>query len=160
MPKRRIGSVDLKTGELLDGVNVWVGRKIVSPYGRQWMQVNQDALAEIAADKDLGLEAWRVFAYLNARLDFENLIVVQQTEIAEALSMKPPSVNRAVKLLTGKGIILRGPKIGSVGSYRLNPYYGWKGKVQNLTKARQARLRAVAAEAGSEDVLDELENAP
>lgn len=56
----------MKTGELLDGVSVWIGRKIVSPYGRQWMQVNQDALAEIAADRDMGTEAFRVFLYLNA----------------------------------------------------------------------------------------------
>lgn len=159
MPSKRIGSVDLKTGELLEGVNVWVGRKIVSPYGSQWMQVNQDALAEIAADKDLGAEAWRVFAYLNARLDFENLIVVQQTEIAAALDMKPPAISRAMRLLAGKQIILKGPKLGGVGSYRLNPHYGWKGKVQNLTKARQERLRVVAEENGP-DTLDELEKAP
>lgn len=158
MPKRRIGSVDLKTGELLEGVNVWVGRKIISPYGRQWMQVNQDALAEIAADRDMGTEAFRVFLYLNARLDFENLIVVPQTEMAAALAMKQPAISRAVKLLTDKEIILRGPKIGVVSSYRLNPHYGWKGKVQNLTKARQKRLQVVAAEAGP-DALDEPENA-
>lgn len=159
MATRRLGTHDTDTGEVLDGVAVWVGRKIVSPYGSQWMQVNQDALAEIAADKDLGLEAWRVFAYLNSRLDFENLIVVQQTEMGAALGMKPPAVSRAVRLLVGKQIILKGPKLGGVGSYRLNPHYGWKGKVQNLTKARQARLRAVAEEAGP-DVLDELEKAP
>jgi hypothetical protein len=159
MPSKRIGSIDLKTGELLDGVNVWVGRKLVSPYGRQWMQVNQDALAEIAADKDLGLEAWRVFAYLNARLDFENLIIVQQTEIAAALSMPRQSVYRAMKLLIRKQIILRGPKIGSVGSFQLNPHYGWKGKIQNLTKARQTRLQAVADEEGP-NTLDEADDAP
>jgi hypothetical protein len=148
----------LKTGELLDGVNVWVGRKIVSPYGSQWMQVNQDALAEIAADRQIGAEALRVFLYLNARLDFENLIVVPQTEVAAALSMKRPAISRAVKLLADKQIVLRGPKIGSVSSYRLNPHYGWKGKVQNLTKARQERLQVVAAEAGP-DALDEPEDA-
>jgi hypothetical protein len=71
--------------------------------------------------------------------------------------MKPQSVYRAMKLLTGKQIILRGPKIGSVGSYRLNPHYGWKGKVQNLTKARQARLRAVAVEEGP-DALGGLDD--
>jgi hypothetical protein len=146
MPTRRIGTHDQETGELLEGVAVWIGRKLASPYGRQWMQVNQDALAEIAADRDIGLEAWRVFAYLNARLDFENLIVVPQGEIVAALSMKRSSISRAVKLLTDKQIILRGPKIGSVSSYRLNPHYGWKGKVQNLTKARQKRLQVVAAD--------------
>jgi hypothetical protein len=151
MPKRRIGSVDLKTGELLDGVNVWVGRKIVSPYGRQWMQVNQDALAEIAADRDLGLEAWRVFAYLNSRLDFENLIVVPQTEIAAALSMKPPAISRAIRLLVSKQIILRGPPLGGTGCYRLNPHYGWKGKVKNLHQARQTRLQVIeGSELGKE----------
>ena len=47
MATRRLGTHDRDTGEVLDGVAVWVGRKIVSPYGSQWMQVNQDALAEI-----------------------------------------------------------------------------------------------------------------
>jgi hypothetical protein len=122
------------------------------------MQINQNALAEIAADRDLGVEAFRVFFYLNSRLDFENLIVVPQVEIAAALSMKPQSVNRAMKLLTTKGIILRGPKLGGVGCFRLNPHYGWKGKVQNLAKARQARLQAVAAEAGP-DAMEEPEAA-
>jgi hypothetical protein len=148
MPTRCIGTHDRETGELLEGVAVWIGRKIASPYGRQWMQVNQDALAEIAADRDIGLEAWRVFAYLNARLDFENLIVVPQTEVAAALGMKQPAISRAVKLLADKQIILRGPKIGSVSSFRLNPHYGWKGKIQNLTKARQKRLQVVADEVG------------
>jgi hypothetical protein len=158
MPTRRIGTHDQETGELLEGVAVWIGRRLASPYGRQWMQVNQDALAEIAADRDIGLEAWRVFAYLNARLDFENLIVVPQGEIVAALSMKRSSISRAVKLLADKQIILRGPKIGSVNSYRLNPHYGWKGKVQNLTKARQKRLQVVAADAGP-DALDEADDA-
>jgi hypothetical protein len=142
---RRIGSHDQDTGEILEGVAVWIGRKLASPYGRQWMQVNQDALAEIAADRDMGLEAWRVFAYLNSRLDFENLILVPQTEMATALTMKRPLVSRAVKLLTDKEIILRGPKMGSVSSYRLNPHYGWKSKVQNLHQARQKPLQLVEA---------------
>jgi hypothetical protein len=151
MPKRQIGSVDLKTGELLDGVSVWVGRKIASPYGSQWMQVNQNALLEIAADPDLGLEAWRVFAYLNARLDFENLILVPQTEIAAALHMKRQSVGRAIKLLANKQIILRGPQLGRMSCYRLNPYYGWIGKVKNLRLARQTRLQVIESSEPGKD---------
>ena len=146
MPKRHIGSIDLNTGELLDGVSVLVGRKIASPYGSQWMQINQEALAEIAADPDLGTEAFRVFLYLNARLDFENLIVVPQAEIVTALGMKQPSVSRAIKLLTGKQILIRGPKIGGVGSFRLNPFFGWKGKVRELRKAQERHLSVVGGE--------------
>ena len=152
MPIRRIGAHDQETGEVLDeGVAVWVGRKIVSPYGRQWMQVNQDALAEIAADRDLGTEAFRVFLYLSSRLDFENLIVVPQAEIATALTMKRQAVGRALKILVSKEILVRGPKIGSVSSYRLNPHYGWKGKVKNLHQARQERLQLVEAVAAIDE---------
>jgi DNA-binding transcriptional ArsR family regulator len=143
MAKRRIGSVDLNTGELLDGVKVWFGRKLVSPYGRDWMQVNQNALVEIAADRDIGGEALRVFLYLNGRLDFENLIVVPQAEVAEALSLRQPAVSRAIKLLVAKGIIVRAPQTGRVTALRLNPHYGWKGKVRNLRQARQTRLQLV-----------------
>lgn len=123
------------------------------------MQVNQEALAEIAADKDIGLEAWRVFAYLNARLDFDNLIAVQQTEIATALGMKPPAISRAIRLLTGKRIILRGPKLSGLSSFKLNEHYGWKGSVENLARVREARLRVIGREAGP-DALGELENTP
>jgi hypothetical protein len=151
MSKRRIGSVDLNTGELLDGVNVWFGRRLVSPYGRDWMQVNQNALVEIAADRDIGGEALRVFLYLNGRLDFENLIVVPQVEVAEALGMTRQSVNRALKLLVTKGIIVRAPQTGKVTALRLNPHYGWKGKVKNLRQARQTRLQVVEASEPEKD---------
>jgi hypothetical protein len=56
----------------------------------------------------MGTEAFRVFLYLNARLDFENLIVVPQTEIAAALSMKQAAASRAIRLLVGKQIIVCG----------------------------------------------------
>jgi hypothetical protein len=36
--------------------------------------------------------------------------------------------------------------------------YGWKGKVQNLTKARQKRLQVVAADAGP-DALGDADDA-
>jgi hypothetical protein len=143
MPERRIGAVDLNTGELLDGVSIWFGRKLASPYGRDWMQVNQNALVEIAADRDIGGEALRVFLYLNGRLDFENLIVVPQAEVAEALGLRQPAVSRAIKLLVAKGIIVRALQTGRVTALRLNPHYGWKGKVRNLRQARQTRLQVV-----------------
>jgi hypothetical protein len=143
MPRRCLGTVDLDTGELLNGVPVWIGRRPVSPYGSRWMQVNQDALADIAADPDLGLQAWRVFAYLNSRLEFENLIQVPQTEIANALRMKPAAVSRAIRLLSDKKIILRGPKTGRSNSFRLNPHFGWKGTIVELKPAIERHLRGV-----------------
>lgn len=154
MPQKRLGSFDQETGEILDGVLVLVGRKIGSPYGRQWMQINQEALAEIAADPQMGAEALRVFLYLNARLDFENLIQVPQIEIAAALRMKPPSVSRAIRLLEGKQIIIRGPKVGRASSWKLNVHYGWKGKVHHLRQEHARQLSLVGAEAALEAAED------
>jgi hypothetical protein len=143
MPRRCLGTVDLDTGELLNGVPVWIGRRPTSPYGSRWMQMNQDALAEIAADPDLGLQAWKVFAYLNSRLDFDNLIQVPQIEIAQALRMKPAAVSRAIRLLSDKKIIIRGPKVGRSSSFQLNAYYGFKGKIKNIRPTIERQLRCV-----------------
>jgi biotin operon repressor len=107
---RQVGSIDLLTGELIEGFPVWVGVKS-SPYGNRWFMTNQ-------------------------KLDFENWIYVSQTEIAEILNMKRQQVSRAIKLLEKKGILLRSPKIGRSYGYRLNPYYGWKGKSKKLQNAR------------------------
>src|SRR3954469_2179874 len=132
MVRRRLGMVDLDTGEMLnEGVPVWVGVKARSPYGRRWMAMNQHFLEEFAARKDVGLEAHRVFWFLNARLDFDNLIQVPQTEIAQVLGMHRQHVNRAIRQLEELGVIIRGPKVGRSSSWRLNPNAGWKGKVKN-----------------------------
>lgn len=140
MRRRRIISVDEDTGEIVPGVPVLYGVKVRSPYGRAWMQTNQSALLEIAKDPDIGSGALRVFLYLNGRLDFDNLIAVQQKEIAADLNMDKGSVSRAMKLLLQKQIILRDERLGRLGAYKLNEHYGWKGKVKKL---RQRHLQLV-----------------
>jgi len=141
--QRRVGMVDLDTGELLEeGVPVWVGIKVKSLYER-WVAMNQHFLEEFAARKDVRGEVFRVFIYLNARLDFHNLIQVSQIEIADALGMQKQSVNRAIRKLEELGIILRGPKVGKSSSWRLNPHAGWKGKVRDLRPALERHLRRV-----------------
>ena len=86
--------------------------------------MNQNFLREFAARKDIGLEAYRVFLYLDARLSSRKLIQVPQTEIEEDLHMHKQSVNRAIRKLKELGIIIRGPKVGRISSWRLNPNAG------------------------------------
>lgn len=132
-----VGYID-HHGQIHDhAVPVLVGHKIQSPYGYQWMQINQNFLREFAARRDLGQEVLRVFLYLNARLDFENVIQVPQVEIAAELGMQRQNVHRAIKTLEGEGILIRGPKVGKSSSWRLNPQAGWKGKVIHLREAQR-----------------------
>ena len=107
------------------------------------MQINQDFLKELATRKDVGGEVLRVFLYLNARLEFENLIQVPQIEIAQELRMHKQAVNRAIKRLENLGIIIRGPKVGRSSSWRLNPQAGWKGRIVNLRKAQREHLEPI-----------------
>ena len=135
MKRRRIASVDQDTGEVLDGVVVYCGVK-QNPYSTGWVMNSQEALELLATDKDLTGENYRVLLLLLSRLDFENWIQITQSEIVEKLDMKKQNVSRAILLLEEKGILLRGPKIGRSYAFRLNPYYGWKGKVRNLNDYR------------------------
>ena len=136
--RKQIGMIDLDTGQLMDGVPVWFGVKERSPYGRRWVGMNQNFLEEFAAREDVHGETFRVFIYLNARLDFDNLISVPQKEIAAALKMRQSNVSRAIKKLEELGVIIRGPKVGKISAWRLNPNAGWKGKVKDLRPALQA----------------------
>jgi DNA-binding transcriptional ArsR family regulator len=136
MKPRRIASIDQDTGEVLEGVVVYCGVK-QNPYSKGWIMNSQEALELLASDQDLTKESLRVLMFLMARLDFENWIQVTQIEISEKLGIKKPNISTAISLLEKKGIILRGPKIGRTYAFRLNPYFGWKGKVKNLNDYRR-----------------------
>jgi predicted transcriptional regulator len=133
---RKIANVDQNTGEVLEGVIVYCGVKC-NPYGKGWVMNSQEALEMLASDKELTGETLRVLLFLLSRLDFENWIQIAQIEIAEKLDIRKSQISRSIKLLTNKGILLEGPKAGRSFAYRLNPDYGWKGKVKNLNEYRQ-----------------------
>lgn len=132
--RRNLGTIDLDTGEILDGVPVYVQAKIKWREG--WFMGIQDAFIALAKDKEITGVTYRVLNYMFGKLGFENYICIQQKEICEVLDLKKQHVSSAIKLLLEKGIVLPGPKLGRSASYRLNPSYGWKGKVTNLAKTR------------------------
>ena len=56
-----------------------------------------------------------------ARLDYENLIQVNQAEVAEQVGMNRHNVNRSIKKLIELGVVLEGVNLGISRSYRLSP---------------------------------------
>ena len=131
------GYVDKYTGEEF-GFPVIVGRKR-NPYEKGWVMNSQDAAILLAKDKDIKGETHRVLWFIIGILDFENWVQLSVTEIAEELKMHRPDVSKAMKVLENKEIILRGPKVGRSYAFRLNPYFGWKGKVKNLEDYRNKK---------------------
>ena len=141
--KRLIGSVD-ETGEILPHVLVAVQRKVPNGFAAGWIAMAQGAMVELAMNIK-NVDDWRVLSMLLGFLDFENLIQVEQTSIAEKLGMHKQHVNRSIKRLVDLGCLLEGPKIGRSRTYRLNPAYGWKGTGKNHQQALRTAEKAKAA---------------
>ena len=78
-----------------------------------------------------------------ARLDYENLIQVNQAEVSEQVGMNRHNVNRSIKKLIELGVILEGVKIGISRSYRLNPNFGWKGSAKGHREALHEHLKVI-----------------
>ena len=130
MTQRRLKQFDLTTGEVLDGFVAYILPKRQNGFGTRWMAMAQEAL-DLLANAGLNGQDYRVLMKLLAKLDFQNLLVLNQAEIARELTMHRQHVQRSVKRLIGMGILLEGPRIGVSRSYRLNPRFGWKGSARN-----------------------------
>ena len=133
---KNISQYDDVTGELLDGVIVYCPPKL-NAYSNGWIMSSQEALKLLAQDTDLTKYTLRVFLRVCADLDFENWIYISQKDIVNELGISKGNVSIAIKQLVDKDILLKGPKIGRSFGYRLNPDYGWKGKVKNLNEYRK-----------------------
>jgi len=141
---KKISSVDLETGEILDYALVAVQKKRRNDF-RRWAAMDLDAIDEVSESDFLRGDDFRVLLKLIARLDFENLINIVQADIAKQLKMQPSHVNRSIKRLIEIGIILEGPKIGRSRTYRLNPNYAWRGSAKNHKAAKDAHRKAELA---------------
>jgi len=141
MTMARFGTINLDTGEIIEnGFSVWIGKKV--HVGERFFMGFQDAFIEISQDREITAEPRRVLDYMMGNLDFENFIQLPQSDISKKLLMKKSAVSRAIKLLCDKRILLSGPKVGRSFSYRMNPRYGWKGKVSNFKKQKKNHLKS------------------
>lgn len=129
----KVQVVNEKTGEKKEGFFVYIPYSKPKINNNRWMMTFQDALAKIATDKELTSTSKTVFLLLLSELEFENYIHLKQVTIAEKLEMQKSHVSEAMKLLLNKEIILK-VKDGRTTGYKLNPHYGWKGKVSNRNK--------------------------
>ena len=69
------------------------------------------------AQSNLTSNDMKVMWAMLARLDYENLIQVNQAEVSEQVGMNRHNVNRSIKKLIELGVILEGVKIGISRSY-------------------------------------------
>ncbi|WP_373546485.1 hypothetical protein [Chamaesiphon sp.] len=86
---------------------------------------------EALADSGLDGTTLRVLLKLIGILDMDNLIAINQSEIATQMKLQKQNFSRAIKKLLAEEILIEGAKLGQHKSYRLNAYYGWKESTEN-----------------------------
>lgn len=141
MGTRHVEQIDAETGQVLQGCMVYIPYRPKHTEG--FFMAFQDGLMEIAKDDELTGADFRVLLHLFGQLSFENYLHISQKDIAEALRMQKQHVSRAMRLLIAKGIVLDGPKIGRMKTYRLSPNLGWKGRVTSLEQYRRNQLHVI-----------------
>lgn len=126
-----------ETGEVVEGRLAWIPQKKVNGFAEGWIAMSQNAMQEILKMKTAGDISGRdldVLLSLTTILDFENAVVVQQSDLADKLQMARPHVSRSIKSLVEKRLLIEGKKVGRSKTYTLNPWVGWKGSAKNHRK--------------------------
>ena len=139
---RHMQQIDHQTGEVVEGFVAYVVPKRKNGFQKGWMAMAQEAMMMLAQSNLTGNDMKVMWAML-ARLDYENLIQVNQAEVAEQVGMNRHNVNRSIKKLIELGVVLEGVKIGISRSYRLNPNFGWKGSAKGHREALHEHLKVV-----------------
>ena len=70
---------------------------------------------------------------LLGKVDFDNYLTINQTQLAEELDMRQPHVSRAIKGLCELNVIIEEPRAGLNKTYRFNPYIAHKGSNKQKT---------------------------
>ena len=133
--------IDHQTGEVVEGFVAYVVPKRKTDFrkdGWQWLKTMM-----MLAQSNLTGNDMKVMWAMLARLDYENLIQVNQAEVSEQVGMNRHNVNRSIKKLIELGVILEGVKIGISRSYRLNPNFGWKGSAKGHREALHEHLKVI-----------------
>ena len=108
-----------------------------------WIIMWQEAALRLAADKRLNLTDHRVLAVLNSKLDFENWIRISNKEIGDYLGVARPNISVSMKKLMEIGMLIPGPSVKNIRTFRLDPAFGWKGTIQQGATQRRKALRVV-----------------
>jgi hypothetical protein len=120
-------------------------------FDEDWTVVFLAELKTVALDPDLDGADLRVLTFLISELGFENEFKnLNQAEVARQLGMLRQNVNRSIRRLAAKDILVQGLRVGRGHLYSLNPRFGWRGdgiKHKAAKKAapplRERHLRSV-----------------
>lgn len=141
MKQQRIAGQITDAGEIIEGATLAVFYPKRRNAFKGWIAMAQDDALDQLATAGLGAVTLRVLLLVLNRVDYDNLMSINQTELAEKLRKDRSAVSRAIAELVKIGVILKGPTVSGRPTYRLNPGFGWKGSAASHRKALTDKLR-------------------
>lgn len=159
MPRQKVtpAMIDLDTGEITNGIFIYCPKKQHSSFSKGGFVITSQERSGMLANCDLDGTTFRVLFKLISILDMDNLIAINQSQLAIEMGLQKQHFSRAIKKLLLEGILLEGAKLGQHKSYRLNAYYGWKGTTENHNAALETDpipLSDRMKQSGIESVID------
>lgn len=76
---------------------------------------------------------------LDPLLGDQNMVVINQSDMAFELEMHRPNVARSIKKLIEAGFLSKGPKAGHCRIYQVNRSVAWRDNEKNWAFAREAQ---------------------
>ena len=101
---RHMQQIDHQTGEVVEGFVAYVVPKRKTDFKERMDGNGSEAMMMLAQSNLTGNDMKVMWAML-ARLDYENLIQVNQAEVSEQVGMNRHNVNRSIKKLIELGVI-------------------------------------------------------
>ena len=132
---RNLTVTDRNTGEVLDRLPVYCPKKDKSLFSNVgFLGVSLDA-AKILSEYKIGETGFRVLLRIVAETSMNNMININQSDLAREMGLAKSNFNRSLKRLIELEIILEDKKEGQSKTYCLNPKYAWRGSTNNHIKA-------------------------
>ena len=100
--------------------------------GKDYLRVYQDALLEIAQDKELNHTDTRIILAILGKLGYDNELTVTQAELGNLLQVAQPHVSKSMAKLEAKGYLQVSRTVGRQKIYVFNPYMVFRTRATNL----------------------------
>ena len=95
------------------------------------IRVFSEPLLTLAIDGELTGQDWRVLAVCLSEMQFENILDISQSELANLLQVKQQHISQSMKKLIALGCLRIEDKRGKQNIYLVNPYLAFKSRSYN-----------------------------
>jgi hypothetical protein len=120
-------------------------RTSAGSFGRGFLIMWQDVLADLARDPEAGAGEYRVFLWaVSGGLTWRGWKQIRQVDLAEKLSLSLSTTSTALRWLLKRGLLMR-QGAGPRQEWRLPTNAGWRGSVPAYQARRKEELEGARA---------------